>query len=93
MGKGKNCCKKDEKASNVTNEPAEGDEDCCVFKPTKTLAGELPGLKLVTVPETVRETENFPQLIAGTFTQPDNIPREIVRDLSSSYLQNCVFLL
>lgn len=92
MDGGHDCCKKENDKQKVS-ESEKSKEDCCVFKPTKTLAADLQNTKISkqTVIEAEKPQNTSPLLFIKKVYQPTNFYHSAVHNRGSTYLQNCIF--
>lgn len=92
MQKGHECCQKNKDAKTLS-EKEKDEADCCVFKPTRTLSGDLQTVKITK--QTQVETEKIetpkPVYFIQNSYKPTKVYHSAIRNRGSTYLQNCVF--
>lgn len=92
MKKGHDCCQKNKDAKSVS-ETEKDKADCCVFKPNRTLSGDLKTVKITKQTQVVTEQIQTPKpvyFIKQTYQSPQ-VYHSAIRNRGSTYLQNCVF--
>lgn len=92
MQKGHECCQKNKDAKTLS-EKEKDKADCCVFKPTRTLSGDLQTVKITK--QTQVETEKIetpkPVYFIQNSYKPTKIYHSAIRNRGSTHIQNCVF--
>ena len=91
MQKGHECCQKNKDAKSFSE--TENNADCCIFKPSKTLSGDLKTVKITKQTQVVTEQIQTPKpvyFIKQSSTSPQ-VYHSAIRNRGSTYLQNCVF--
>lgn len=91
MPKGHECCKKNQ-ANNISGTEKVKDS-CCIYKPQRTLSGDLQTIKITKQIQAVAEKIETPKpvyFIQSSYQAP-KVYHSAIRNRGSTYLQNCVF--
>ena len=92
MQKGHECCKKKQDSKTISETEKEK-ANCCVFKPNKTLSGDLKNQQNNKQTQTVSLIQELPKpvyFIKNSY-KPSKIYHSSIRNRGSTYIQNCVF--